>query len=103
MLANFRYNFLVHVCVHTTLFPLLPRAKGEGIDQPELAMQADLGLYILQMYETFPKEALVFMCLQHKSFENTVGKGEIAHDEQFLLLPQCFYRFVELYAIFHQI
>ena len=23
-------------------------------------------------------------------FENIVGKGEIAHDEQFLLFPQCF-------------
>ena len=27
------------------------------------------------------------MCLQYKSFENTVGKGEIAHNEQFLLFP----------------
>ena len=25
-----------------------------------------------------------------KSVENTVGKGEIAHNEQFLLFPQCF-------------
>ena len=25
-----------------------------------------------------------------KSFENTMGKGEIAHYEQFLLFPQCF-------------
>ena len=25
-----------------------------------------------------------------KRAENTVGKGEIAHDEQFLLFPQCF-------------
>ena len=25
-----------------------------------------------------------------QAFENTVGKGEIAHDEQFLLFPQCF-------------
>ena len=25
-----------------------------------------------------------------KQVENTVGKGEIAHYEQFLLLPQCF-------------
>ena len=25
-----------------------------------------------------------------KSFENTVGKGEIARNEQFLLFPQCF-------------
>ena len=24
------------------------------------------------------------MCLQYKSFENTVGKGEIARNEQFL-------------------
>ena len=25
-----------------------------------------------------------------KQVENTVGKGEIARDEQFLLFPQCF-------------
>ena len=25
-----------------------------------------------------------------QAFENTVGKGEIARDEQFLLFPQCF-------------
>ena len=25
-----------------------------------------------------------------KPFENTVGKGEIAQNEQFLLFPQCF-------------
>ena len=28
------------------------------------------------------------MCLQYKSFENIVGKGEIAQNEQFLLFPQ---------------
>ena len=44
----------------------------------------------------FPKQALVFTCLQYKSFENTVGKGEIARYEQFLL----FYSFGELSAIF---
>ena len=26
----------------------------------------------------------------NKPFENTVGKGEIASNEQFLLFPQCF-------------
>ena len=31
----------------------------------------------------FPKQALVFTCLQCKSFENTVGKGEIARYEGF--------------------
>ena len=38
----------------------------------------------------FPKQALVFTFLHYKSFENTVGKGEIARNEQFLLFPQCF-------------
>ena len=36
------------------------------------------------------------MCLQYKSFENTVGKGEIAHNEQFLLFPLCFLPFIYL-------
>ena len=27
---------------------------------------------------------------QQITFENTVGKGEIARNEQFLLFPQCF-------------
>ena len=49
-------------------------------------------LYICsgQRLTGFPKQALVFMCLQYKSFEIIVGKGEIARHEQFLLFPQCF-------------
>ena len=35
----------------------------------------------------FPKEALVFTCLQCKFFKNTVGKGKIARNEQFFLFP----------------
>ena len=31
-----------------------------------------------------------FTCLQYKSFVNTVGKGEIALNEQFHLFTQCF-------------
>ena len=30
------------------------------------------------------------MSLQYKSFENDVGKGEIACNKKFLLFPQCF-------------
>ena len=33
---------------------------------------------------------VVFTCLQKNSFKNTVGKGEIAHNEQFLLFPTVF-------------
>ena len=35
----------------------------------------------------FHKQALVFTCLQYKSFENMVEKGENARNEQFLLFP----------------
>ena len=37
-----------------------------------------------------PKQALVFTCLQYKYFKNTVGKGEIARNKQFILFTQCF-------------
>ena len=51
----------------------------------------------------FPKQALVFTCLQYKSFENTVGKGEIACNEQFLLFPQCFLPIWRTFYHIHQI
>ena len=41
--------------------------------------------------DPFPNKPWFFSCLQYKSFENTVEKGEIASDEQFLLFPQCFF------------
>ena len=44
-----------------------------------------------------------FTCLQYKSFENTAGKGEIAHNEQFLLIPQCFLPVWKTFCHFHQI
>ena len=53
--------------------------------------------------QPFPKQALVFMCLQFKSFENTVGKEEIAHNEQYLLFPQCFLPIWRTFCHFHQI
>ena len=43
----------------------------------------------LTLYQT----SLDFMYMQFKSFENTVGKGEIARNEQFLLFPLCFLPF----------
>ena len=41
----------------------------------------------------FPKQALVLTCLQYKSFEITVGKGEIARNS-------VFYPFGDLSAFF---
>ena len=52
---------------------------------------------------TLSQTMLVFMCLYHKPFENTVGKGEIAHNEQFLLFPRCFLPVWMTFCHFHQI
>ena len=46
----------------------------------------------------FPKQVLIFTCLQFKSFENTVGKGEIARND-FSFSHSVFYLFGELSAI----
>ena len=48
----------------------------------------------------FPKKALIFTCLRYKPFENTVGKGEIARNEQFLLFPQYFPTIWEAFCYF---
>ena len=41
-----------------------------------------------------------FDALRKKPFKNTVGKGEIAHNEQFLLYPQCFLIYLENFRLF---
>ena len=52
----------------------------------------------------FPnKPWFLYVCLQHKSYENTVRKGEIANEEQFLLFPQCFLTACRTLCHFHQI
>ena len=51
---------------------------------------------------TFPKQVLIFTCTQYKSLENTMGKGEIARNEQFLLFPLCFLPIWRTFRQFHQ-
>ena len=57
----------------------------------------------LKLVSTISQTALVFMCLKYKSFANTVGKAEIARNEQFLLFPQCFLPFWRTSCHFCQI
>ena len=62
------------------------------------------GLCTAYLTAVFPKQALLFTCLQHKTFENTVGKGEIARNEKFLLSTQCFFfTFKIAFSHFYQI
>ena len=51
----------------------------------------------------FPKQSLVFTCVKSKSIENTVGKGEIVCNTQFLLFPQCFQRVWRTFCYFYHI
>ena len=39
----------------------------------------------------FSNKPWFFTCLQYKSFENPVGKGEIARNKQFSSFPNVFY------------
>ena len=53
-------------------------------------------------FNPFQNKPWFFTCLQYKSFENTVGIGEIARNEQFLLFPQCFLPIWRTFHNFHQ-
>ena len=50
--------------------------------------------------EPFPKQALVFMCLQYKSFENTVEKEKLLVTSNFSFSGSVFYPFGEHSATF---
>ena len=43
------------------------------------------------------------MCLRYKSAEKTVGKEEIARNEQFFIFPQCFLTIWRTFCHFHKI
>ena len=55
------------------------------------------------MHEPYPKQALVFTCLQYKCFENTVEKGEIGQNQQFPLFKQCFLLILRTFHNFDEI
>ena len=74
---------------------------------PEIFVLQPPPTVLLQLYKPFPKRQILdFSKLKeftddkfefdengrqfYKQVENTVGKGEIGHNEQFLLFPLCF-------------
>ena len=67
-------------------------------DKKNLTFIDCCGKISLTLSQTSP----VFTCLQYKSFENAVGKGEIARNKQFLLFPQCFLPVWITLCHFHQ-
>ena len=53
--------------------------------------QVPKGIHLLTLSHTYRRSLTP---LQKMTFENFVTKWEIAHDEQFLHLPQCFHIFI---------
>ena len=51
-------------------------------------------------FNPFPNKPWFLLVYNYKSFDNTVGKGEIARHEQFLIFRSVFYPFGELSAVF---
>ena len=54
---------------------------------------ASKGVIVWEWVNPFPNKPLFLTGMQYRPFENTVGKGEIPHNEQFLLFPHCFLPF----------
>ena len=76
--------------------------KMEFMDSDNYVMTC-LVSHITDTFNPFPNKPWFLPVCKNKSFENTVGKGEIARNEQFLLFPQCFLPFWKNVFHFHQI
>ena len=72
-------KFLVWERVHASLWSIIPLPDNKILDWSKLKQFADDNFKVNQNSRKFSKRV-----------ENTVGKGEIARYEQFLLFPQCF-------------
>ena len=85
-----------------TTFPPIFRCGGHKNCDPGHSAQAYLGQNFLSLVYPFSnKPWLLRVCIT--SLENTVRKGEIARNEQFLLFQLCFLPFQRTFFHFHQI
>ena len=100
VMSNFSFSYIVFLTLWRTFCHL---DKCKNCHLQTLSSLEESKICRLGKGLPFPKQALVFACLQYKSFENTVGKGEIARNEQFLLFPQCFLPISRTFYHFHQI
>ena len=70
--------------------------KLQNLNLAKLKMFTDklnLPTWIISFFNFFPNNPWFLRVCCTSLFENTVGKGEIAPDKQFLLFPQCFILF----------
>ena len=86
---------------HNEQFLLFPQRflHNQMIVSPFVHISNIKSLFAAELEEPqpSPKQA----CLQYESFQNTVGKGEIAQNKQFLHFPQCLQHFSRTFHHFH--
>ena len=83
-------GFFVGVSLGKALLsPSLVLAKSRK-DMNNVNCRRDMTEILLKVALTHSHTMTPFDSPGNKPLENTVGKGEIAHNEQFLLFPQCF-------------
>ena len=114
-IARYR-QFLVHLIKHLRYStPVLQKPKRPPVNSQYLTIlgrdQAEKCAFLYEcqippktLFNPFQKRALIFTCLKDKSFENTVGKGEIARASNFFFSHSnfsfSFYLLGELSSIF---
>ena len=80
-------------------FVIWERAKSTLFSE----IKWDSGRILLADELTHSNTTTPLMPLGNKPFENTVGKGKIACNKQFLLFPQCFLLVWRTFCHFRQI
>ena len=65
--------------------------EEDACDQHFLLFQECFLSLLSHILTLSQKQTLLFTCLQYKSFENIVGKGEIARNELIFLFPSVFF------------
>ena len=80
--------------VHVVSTPKSVLISGPVIIQPKAVIQDS------KLSQTIPA---FYVCAVQVFFGNSVGKGEIARNEQFLLFPQCFNPVLRIFCHFYQI
>ena len=66
-------------------------------------LEALNGVIVWEWVNPFPNKPWFLHICSTGLFENTVGKGEIAHNEQFLLFPQRLLTIWKTFCHFHQV
>ena len=85
-----RAKRLYNLLLCSTQYKIVSHVQVLSICVRPFLNEVDTIKVVLRSFKPFLNYPFYLTFLLYKSFENTVGKGEIARHEQFLPFPQCF-------------